>query len=91
MADKSMFEQLRKGVADAISDIREKVVEEGYFGRAVTDKGQGIGWPEPKDEMERGFASSVHHYEKGGIGWPEAREAQEPKVPEADRDKGMDR
>lgn len=34
--NKSLFDQLAEGVASAIRDIREKVVEEGWFGRVVT-------------------------------------------------------
>jgi hypothetical protein len=51
MAAKSLFQQLWDGVADAIADIRQKVVEEPWFGRAVTG---GAGhdpaphWPEAK-------------------------------------------
>jgi hypothetical protein len=37
---KSLFEQFTDGVANAITDVREKVVEEGWFGRVVTDNGQ---------------------------------------------------
>lgn len=32
-----LFEDFAKGVSDAVTDIRQKVVEEPYFGRAVTD------------------------------------------------------
>lgn len=35
MAD--IFEEALSSIGAAISDVREKVVEEGWFGRAVTD------------------------------------------------------
>jgi hypothetical protein len=43
MAD--IFEEALSSIGAAISDIREKVVEEGWFGRAVTD-GQSAATPE---------------------------------------------
>jgi hypothetical protein len=33
----SLSESILSGLSDAITDIRHKVVEEGYFGRVVTD------------------------------------------------------
>ena len=90
MKEQSMFEQLQKGIGDAISDIREKVVEEGYFGRVVTDKGQGLPWPEAKDQEQPGFGSRVDHYEKG-MRWPEAKEAGAYEHMQQAKDKGIDR
>ena len=43
MAD--IFEDALASIGAAISDVREKVVEEGWFGRAVTN-GQSAGAPE---------------------------------------------
>jgi hypothetical protein len=37
MAD--LFEEALSSIGAAIADVREKVVEEGWFGRAVTDGG----------------------------------------------------
>jgi hypothetical protein len=34
---KTVFDELLAGMGSAIADIREKVVEEAYFGRVVTD------------------------------------------------------
>jgi hypothetical protein len=34
---KSVMDQFLEGVGNAINDIREKAVEEAYFGRVVTD------------------------------------------------------
>jgi hypothetical protein len=47
-------DQLWNGLADAVADIREKVVEEPYFGRAVTEREvtqDAPQWPEAR-EME---------------------------------------
>jgi hypothetical protein len=46
---KSLFEEITKGLADAITDIREKVVEEPWFGKVVTEQKVtelNFGWPE---------------------------------------------
>lgn len=37
MAQKSLYEQLLDGIGNAVNDIREKVVEEPWFGKVVTD------------------------------------------------------
>jgi hypothetical protein len=55
---KSLYEELTKGLADAIVDIREKVVEEPWFGRVVNDREvteMNFGWPErPATQPEQG-------------------------------------
>lgn len=86
MKNQSLFEQLQKGIGDAVADIREKVVEEGYFGRAVTDKEQSPAWPEAKDqEQPGGFGSLSTHKD---VGWPQAKE-QEQQAPEQKHDRGI--
>jgi hypothetical protein len=48
------FDQLFKGIGDGIADIRQKVVEEGYFGRAVTQLDvDAVQWPEAKEPQAR--------------------------------------
>jgi len=37
--DSTLWEQLSKGIGDAVTDIRQKVVEEPMYGRAVTEQG----------------------------------------------------
>jgi hypothetical protein len=59
MAQNSFSDQLWNGLADAVSDIRQKVVEEPMWGRAVTDGPEGPRWPEARDE-EPSFGSSTH-------------------------------
>lgn len=69
MREKSMFEQLYDGIADAVSDIREKVVEEGWFGRSLSE-GQGHEserphWPDAREpgsharDVEREFGRNT--------------------------------
>lgn len=36
MAESSWMADLYSSMGDAVADIRQKVIEEGYFGRAVT-------------------------------------------------------
>ena len=53
-------DQLWNGLADAVSDIRQKVLEEGYFGRAVTQLDiNAPQWPQAR-EAEPSFGSSTH-------------------------------
>ena len=46
MTQKSLYEQLLDGIGNAVTDIREKVVEEPWFGREVTSNGHEPA-PEP--------------------------------------------
>ena len=66
----NLLEQLSKGLADAVSDIREKY-EEAVFGRAVSDQGQ----PGPETDERAAFGSKTMHFEKGLRG-PEALNGQ---------------
>jgi len=55
----SVFDQLSKGIADAVRDIREKVVEEPWYGRAVTQpEAEAPQWPQAQ-ETEQSFGSSL--------------------------------
>jgi hypothetical protein len=38
MKNETVFDKLTKGLGDAVTDIREKVVEEGWFGRVVNER-----------------------------------------------------
>jgi len=38
MRNESVFDKLAKGLGDAVADIREKVVEEAWFGRVVNER-----------------------------------------------------
>jgi len=65
MAKNSWLDDVYGALGDAMADVRQKVVEEGYFGRAVTqldiDTPQ---WPEAR-EAEPSFGSSTHVRELG--------------------------
>ena len=54
------FDRLWESVADAVKDVREKVVEEPWYGRSLgggeTELQQ---WPQAQ-EMEPSFGSSTH-------------------------------
>ena len=83
MPRESLFDQFYKGLSNAIADIRERVVEEGWFGRANERD-----WPQAhQPESDPGISISITQ-------WPQARDAQGSVNPEPDRDiddKDMDR
>ena len=50
MERQSLYDSIAQGVGEAVADIRQKVVEEGYFGRAVTQLDvDAPQWPEPTE------------------------------------------
>jgi hypothetical protein len=50
MAERNFFDELSEGLADAVADIREKVVEEPWYGRAVTEREtEAPQWPEARE------------------------------------------
>lgn len=54
MANESFPDELYKGLGNAITDIRQKVVEEPMWGRAVTEQEpQAPQWPEAKEQMSQ--------------------------------------
>jgi hypothetical protein len=53
----SFSDELWNGLGDAVSDIRQKLVEEPMWGRSLGENGQ-LDWPEP--EPEPSFGSSTH-------------------------------
>jgi hypothetical protein len=59
MSRQSLSDELWNGIGNAIDDIRQKVVEEPMFGRAVTDGQDTPRWPEAQ-EPEPSFGSSTH-------------------------------
>jgi hypothetical protein len=48
MKKQSIFEQFAKGLGDAVADIREKVVEEPWYGRALSQPHTIEGWPQAR-------------------------------------------
>ena len=78
MASRSLLDQLAQSFGQAITDIREKVVEEGWFGRTTG----------PQERMSQGmgefFGQAHHSTESPGISAstehvaPEAAPAKSP-------------
>jgi hypothetical protein len=79
MAERGFFEELSKGFADAIADIREKVVEEPWFGRAVTEREtESPQWPQAREEQSpAGLHIEIHQH----------GQEQERNTPEQDIDR----
>ena len=48
MKKQSIFDQFAKGLGDAVADIREKVVEEPWYGRALSQPQTIEGWPQAR-------------------------------------------
>ena len=51
MRHESLFDKFARGFGDAVADVREKVVEEGWYGRVVNERdgSQGqpvVAWPQ---------------------------------------------
>ena len=59
MEKETIGEQLWNGLGDAITDIRQKVIEEPMYGRAVTDGPERLQWPEAQ-EQEPSLGSRTH-------------------------------
>jgi hypothetical protein len=62
MPKPTFAEQLWNGLADVVADIREKVVEEPWFGRAVTERGEM-----PDTEPGAGFGSLTRTVEPNAL------------------------
>ena len=60
---KSLWDQLIAGTGDAIADIREKLVEEPWFGRPLDvspgDLTLNVEGIQPSRELEKGIAPEV--------------------------------
>jgi len=59
MARQTFSEEIWQGLGNAVTDIRQKVVEEPMYGRSVTDGPQQLQWPEPQ-EPGPSFGSQTH-------------------------------
>lgn len=72
------FDWLAKGVAGIAQDVRQKVVEEGFWGRVVTPRAQAISIHAPGDDKSPA--------EK--LGWFQREDrSQKSHAPEHGRDK----
>jgi hypothetical protein len=76
MSKQSFSDELWQGLGNAIDDIRQKVVEEPMYGRAVTDGPECPHWPEAQ-EMEPSFGSSTHIRETEPNMGPEREQQQD--------------
>jgi len=86
MAD--FMDELAKGFGDAVADIRQKVVEEPWFGRAVTDQGVQ---PAPQEtEPQPSFGSVTHTREIEPQGEQLWSEATSRPGPEQEQERGQD-
>jgi hypothetical protein len=106
MADSRLFrdegkfsDQVARGVASAIDDIRHKVVEEGWFGRETTGSIELVGNAvDEAAEREKGVAS-FYGLDQAGEQGPKdpGPDIEPPKTPAVetertwDRDEGMER
>jgi hypothetical protein len=91
MAKESFFDQLSRGIADAVRDIREKVVEEPYFGRAVTDREPvAPQWPEAR-EPEASLGGFMRNIDVGPTRAQTLENANYRLAAEPERDRSADR
>jgi hypothetical protein len=67
MAKDGIFDQLYRGVVDAIKDVREKVVEEPWYGRALSDRESATPqWPQAQEqEKETSFGGFTRNIDVG--------------------------
>jgi hypothetical protein len=63
MEKESLGEQLWKGLGDAVRDIREKAVEEPWYGRALTEGQEYPQWGGAQD-LAPSPGSSTHVIDK---------------------------
>jgi hypothetical protein len=73
----NMFEEALASIGLAISDVREKVVEEGWFGRAVTD-GQSAPESAPAPEASSAFDQALAEILKEATAADRSRNTPEP-------------
>jgi hypothetical protein len=83
MSGNSKFDELLKGIGAGIADIREKVVEEPWFGRVVTEQPPST----PAAEHSAASPSFQDYAREAARNEPrEARQQQEPAhEPEMER------
>ncbi len=63
--EQSFWDKFSKGIADAIADIREKVVEEPMYGRVLSDRESASPqWPQAR-EPEPSFGSITREIDRG--------------------------
>jgi hypothetical protein len=67
MREEKFFDRLTKGIADAVADIREKVVEEPMWGRALSERESATPqWPQAREEPpEPSFGGLMRNIDVG--------------------------
>jgi hypothetical protein len=73
-----VLDSIIKGIGEAVTDVRQKVVEEGYFGRQVTPD-----LPQQSPYAEQGLPASFEQY-RASKDAPEKGQSKE-------QDKGQDK
>ena len=92
--DSTLWEQLSKGLGEAITDIRQKVVEEPMWGRAVTGESQQAQLsPEPEQQPAFGSKTTVREFgpERQQWGWPKAEERTQERGHEREPERDIER
>ncbi len=69
---KSLYDHIANGIADALTDIRQRVIEEPYFGKIVTEQKVtelNFGWPQASEvQPEQGLHEPGHERDVAGDG-----------------------
>jgi hypothetical protein len=67
MKNQSALDEFLRGLGKAFTDIREKVVEESWYGRVVNERdGQAeplAEWPQAPEQQQPGIGSHTHHHD----------------------------
>ncbi len=84
-----LWESISQGLGDAVTDIRQKVVEEPMWGRAVTEGHEQAQFSQEPDQQP-GFGSKTTVREIGPErqqwGWPKAEERTHERGREPEHD-----
>ncbi len=90
MREEKFLDKLYRGIADAVRDLREKVVEEPMWGRALTTERESAGpqWPQAK-EPESSLGGFTRNIDVGPT-HGQMRDNANYRV-EAERDRNADR
>lgn len=69
----TVFDALWRGVGEALNDVRQRVVEEAWFGRPVTEDAPTAppleppsnGWDMPREDFDTAWAAKAGQPEPG--------------------------
>lgn len=65
------MDELIEGFGNAVADIRERAVEEAWFGRIVTERGEWPEWPEAGDIGPKGLNGDIFGPEREATHTPD--------------------